>query len=145
MKNTLKISLKAGEKIYVNGAVIKADRKVSLEFLNDVQFLLQHHVLQPEDADTPLRQLYFIAQVMLMNPDGSEKARGMFRESIGKLLRIFNNERLRTGLKHVEKLVADEHVYEAMKEIRALYPLEQETLGPTEDREEITLARAVGE
>src|SRR5690606_1917209 len=58
MNNTLKISLKANEKIYVNGAVIKADRKVSLEFLNDVQFLLQSHVLQPEEASTPLRQLY---------------------------------------------------------------------------------------
>ena len=34
--STLKISLKANEKIYVNGAVIKTDRKVTLEFLNIV-------------------------------------------------------------------------------------------------------------
>ncbi len=67
MKNTLKISLKPNEKIYVNGAVIRTDRKVTLEFLNDVQFLLENHVLQPEDASTPLRQLYFIVQVMLMS------------------------------------------------------------------------------
>jgi flagellar protein FlbT len=64
MKNTLKISLKPNEKIYINGAVVRVDRKVSIEFLNDVQFLLENHVLQPEDASTPLRQLYFIAQMI---------------------------------------------------------------------------------
>jgi flagellar protein FlbT len=41
MKNTLKISLKPNEKIYLNGAVIRVDRKVTLELLNDVQFLLE--------------------------------------------------------------------------------------------------------
>ncbi|MFO7460819.1 MAG: flagellar biosynthesis repressor FlbT, partial [Desulfatiglandales bacterium] len=66
MRKTLKISLKPNEKIYVNGAVLKTDRKVSLEFLNDVDFLLEAHVMQPEEAITPIRQLYFIVQVMLM-------------------------------------------------------------------------------
>ena len=46
MKNTLKISLKPNEKIYINGAVLRVDRKVSIELLNDVQFLLENHVLQ---------------------------------------------------------------------------------------------------
>ena len=71
MKNTLKISLKPNEKIYLNGAVIRVDRKVTLELLNDVQFLLESHVLQIDEASTPLRQLYFILQVMLMNPTGA--------------------------------------------------------------------------
>ena len=57
MKSTLRISLKAGEKIFINGAVLRVDRKVALEFLNDVTFLLENHVLQPEEAKTPLRQL----------------------------------------------------------------------------------------
>ncbi len=39
MKNTLKLSLKANEKIYVNGAVLRFDRRTSVEFLNDVNFL----------------------------------------------------------------------------------------------------------
>ena len=68
MTSTLKITLKPNEKLYINGAVIRADRKVSLEFLNDVQFLLEAHVLQAEQATTPLKQLYFIVQIMLMNP-----------------------------------------------------------------------------
>ena len=71
MKKNLQISLKPGERIFINGAVLRVDRKVAVEFLNDVTFLLENHVLQPEGATTPLKQLYFILQVMLMNPTGA--------------------------------------------------------------------------
>ena len=82
MKSTLRISLKAGERIFINGAVLRVDRKVALEFLNDVTFLLENHVLQPEGATTPLRQLYFIAQMILINPEGKDHSTAMFRKSI---------------------------------------------------------------
>ncbi|WP_163267320.1 flagellar biosynthesis repressor FlbT [Chelativorans alearense] len=145
MTNTLKISLKAGEKIYVNGAVIKVDRKVSLEFLNDVQFLLQNHVLQPEDAKTPLRQLYFIVQIMLMNPDGGDNAHELFRRTLANLLATFRNEPVLAGLKHVDTLVCEGQVYEALKAIRALYPLEEEILEGPRRHQETAFAKAVGE
>ena len=123
--NTLKLSLKPNEKIYVNGAVIRVDRKVTLELLNDVQFLLEGHVLQAEDASTPLRQLYFIVQVMLMNPQGAADARDMFRRSLPLLLANFADEQIRNSLKHVDRLVSEGRVYEALKTIRSLYPLER--------------------
>lgn len=128
MKNTLKITLKANEKIYVNGAVIRTDRKVSLEFLNDVQFLLEGHVLQPEDANTPLRQLYFIVQIILMNPDGAADAREMLRRSLPLLLACFSDEQMLSSLKHIDRLVAEGHIYEALKAIRGLYVLEARIL-----------------
>jgi flagellar biosynthesis repressor protein FlbT len=137
MKSTFKISLKANEKIYVNGAVIQVDRKVSLEFLNDVQFLLQQHVLQPEDATTPLRQLYFIVQVMLMSPEGTEKTKQLYRDMLSK--------RILAGLKHVDTLVCEGEVYEALKAIRGLYPLEEEILAGPGLHEEFQYAKAVGE
>lgn len=129
MKNTLKISLRANEKIYLNGAVIRADRKVTIELMNDVQFLLESHVLQPQDAVTPLRQLYFMTQMMLMNPEGAEEARVMFRKSLPLLLANFSNERIKASLKHVDQLVNEGHVYDALKVIRSLYPIEAQILG----------------
>lgn len=143
--NTLKISLKANEKVYVNGAVIKADRKVSLEFLNDVHFLLEAHVLQPEEATTPLRQLYFIVQVMLIDPDDAEEARTMFRETLPRLLACFGSERIRASLKNVDRLVGEGHVYEALRTIRALYPIEQEILEGGGAEGAFPFAMAVGE
>lgn len=124
MKNTLKITLKANEKIYINGAVIKADRKVSLELLNDVQFLLESHVLQAEAATTPLKQLYFIIQIMLMNPQGATEAREMLRRSMPLLLANFRDEQILTALKNIDRMVAEGQVFEALKALRALYPRE---------------------
>ena len=128
MKNTLKISLKPKEKIYINGAVLRVDRKVQIELLNDVQFLLENHVLQAEEASTPLRQLYFILQVMLMNPEAADQARVMFRKSLPLLLASFTDEQIRTTLKHVDRLVGEDHVYDALKAIRALFALEKDII-----------------
>lgn len=128
MKTTFKISLKAGEKIYVNGAVIKAERKTTLEFLNDVDFLLESHVLQVEDATTPLRQLYFIVQIMLMNPAGANDARVMFRRSLSMLLGSFESPELCARLKDVDRLVMEGDIFEALRAIRALYPAEAAAL-----------------
>ena len=133
MKNTLKISLKPNEKIYLNGAVIKVDRKVTLELLNDVQFLLESHVLQIEEASTPLRQLYFILQVMLMNPTGARQAYDMFRKSLPLMLASFDDPQIRGTLKHIDQMVGEGHVYEALKAIRSLYPIEEAALNGSND------------
>lgn len=124
MKNTLRISLKANEKIYINGAVVRVDRKTSIEFLNDVQFLLENHVMLPENASTPLRQLYFIVQVILMNPNDAKEAREMFRKSLPMLLATFDNDQILASLKHLDRLVAEDHIYDALKLIRGLFPIE---------------------
>ena len=124
MKNTLKITLKANEKIYINGAVVKVDRKVSLELLNDVQFLLEGHVLQPEAATTPLRQLYFIIQIILMNPQGAPEAREMLRRSMPLLLASFSDEHVLSSLKNIDRMVNEGHVFDALKALRTLYPRE---------------------
>jgi flagellar protein FlbT len=150
MKNTLKISLKPGEKIYINGAVIRVERKTTLEFLNDVQFLLESHVLQAEEATTPLRQLYFVAQVMLMNPSGASEVRDMFRRSLTMLLASFESPEVCSGLKQVDRLIGEGEIFEALRSIRALYPLEQAILESAladNDDEEFAppFARAVGE
>lgn len=130
MKSGLKISLKANEKIYINGAVVKVDRKVSLELLNETQFLLESHVLQPEDATTPLRQLYFIVQIMLMNPNNAEAALSMFKTTLPLLLETFRDKHILSSLKHIDGFVAEGRVYEALKAIRDLYPAENEILHP---------------
>jgi flagellar protein FlbT len=133
MSNTLKISLKPNEKIYINGAVIRVDRKVTMELMNDVQFLLENHVIQPDDASTPLKQLYFILQVMLMSPSDAVEARDMFRRSLPLLLASFDDEQIRGELKQVDRMVGEGHIYEALKAIRSLYPLERRALGGNDD------------
>ena len=126
---SLRISLRAGERIYVNGAVLQPDRKVSLEFLNDVVFLLESHVIQAEETTTPLRQLYFIAQTMLMEPASAPATLKLFEASYALLQSSFENEEILAGLTKARDLVVADRVYEALKVIRVLFPLEAAILG----------------
>ena len=129
MNKGFQIRLRPGERLYVNGAVLRPDRKVSIEFLNDVTFLLEGHVMQPEDTTTPLRQLYFIVQMMLIEPKQAETAREMFDNSHALLLLSFENREVRDALGAVHRLVCGGRTFEALKTIRGLLPIEDAILG----------------
>jgi len=118
------ISLRAGEKIYINGAVICVDRKVSIELLNDASFLLETHVMKVEDAITPLRQLYFIIQIMLMNPTDTDAALEMFHTAVADTIGVLDDLSLRSGLHTIKKLIDNNRIFDALKATRALFPIE---------------------
>lgn len=122
------ISLRAGEKFYINGAVLRVDRKVSLELLNDATFLLEAHVMHVGDVTTPLSQLYFIVQIMLMNPADTPAAREMFAEALAANRENFSDPGILAGLANAERLVAENRKFDALKAIRALLPIEAELL-----------------
>lgn len=131
--STLKISLKAGERIFVNGAVMRADRRIQLEILNDVTFLLESHVMQAADTKTPLRQLYFIVQMMLIDPAGATETRRVFDSTLALLLSAFENETIRDGLLDVGDLLARERAFDALKRLRSLIPIEDRLLAGESD------------
>jgi len=122
---TFKISLKPNERIYVNGAVIKFDRKTSMEFLNDVHFLLESQIMQAADANTPLKRLYFTIQIQLMAPAETQSARQMFSDQLENLLNIFEEPEILSNLKNIDRLVGERRFHEAMKSLRSLYPIER--------------------
>ncbi len=125
---TIRVSLRAGEKIYINGAVLRVDRKTSVEILNDATFLLGQHVLQAEEATTPLRQLYFIAQTILMDPAEARGCRLVFDESHRLLLTTFQTPEVLDGMETVRRLMDAGRTLDAMKTIRALLPVEERIL-----------------
>jgi len=128
MKKAIQICLRAGETIYINGAVLRVDRKVSMELLNDVTFLLESHVILAEEARTPLRQLYFIIQTMLIEPTNAVATRAMFEETHALLLESFENEQVLAGLKNVHDLIKGNRAFDALKAVRALFPIEDKIL-----------------
>ena len=126
---SLRITLRPGERIFVNGAVLKVDRKTTLEFLNDVTFLLEGHVMQAEDAATPLRQLYFIVQMMLMDPASLEAAHTLFRTSHAAMVGVYSDAAMVGGLNEVAALVSRDRAFDALKRLRTLIPLEDRIVG----------------
>lgn len=134
----MNISLRRGERIFINGAVLKVDRKVCLELLNDVTFLLESHVMQAEAATTPLKRLYFVIQTMLMSPNDCETALQLCREMFISLSSSARDPRVMEGLRTAVRNIEDKKMFEALKTVRALFPIEAElTATETESAREV--------
>jgi flagellar protein FlbT len=121
VKAKMRFSLKAGERIFINGAVLTVSQKVTLSLLNDARFLLESHVLQFTEATTPMRQLYFIVQSLLINPQEAAKGMGAFRKLHDALIVINSDEDVKARLRTAGELVAAERTFEALKVIRTLF------------------------
>src|SRR5688500_15653783 len=128
MSKSMHLSLRAGERIFINGAVLRADRKVSIELMNDATILLESHILQVEDATTPLRQLYFVVQALLIDPASAERALMVFRDLHLSTINAFVDEEIVAGLRNVSHLVESSRPFEALKVIRSLFAAESQVL-----------------
>ena len=123
--SVLKISLRAGEKIFINGAVLRPDRKVTLAFLNSVTFLLEQHVLKPEDTNTPLKQMYFMIQTAIMDPKAADSALEMAKGSLSLLRAAFENQEILAELSVVDDLLSRGRNFESLRVIRRLFAKEE--------------------
>ena len=125
MTKTMQFRLKAGSRLFVNGAVLRVDRKVAIEFLNDVTFLLENHVLQAEEATTPLKQLYFAIQLLMIEPDTREARLPLIEAAHARLVDAFSNEAVLEGLATAGDQVSTGNYYDALKTLRRLFPAEE--------------------
>ncbi len=130
MKAKMRFSLKAGERIFINGAVLTVSQKVTLSLLNDARFLLESHVLQMSEATTPMRQLYFVVQALLINPQEAETSMGTFHRFHEALMLLSSDDAVKENLKSVGDLVAAGRTFEALKVIRTLFEPEDSLTYP---------------
>lgn len=127
------ITLRANERIFVNGAVLKVDRKTSIELMNDAVFLLEAHVMLERDATTPLRQLYYLVQMMLMEARENPANRSMFAGHCTAMKAVYGDAAILEGIGKVEDLVRRSRHFEALKVVRALLPVEAALTGRPHD------------
>lgn len=131
----MQLHLKKGEKLYINGAVLRVDQRCSIELLNNVTFLLENHVMQAEKATTPFRQLYFVVQTMLMEPENAHLTRELYWHQSGCLHAALRNPELVNGLSNADECIKTQRYFEALKVIRGLFPAEARLLEGTVQRE----------
>ena len=115
------ITLRPGEKLYLNGAVVRADRKVSLELMNDATFLLEAHIMSVEKATTPVRQLYFIVQMMLMSPHDLSGALGLFEDSHARMVATYDDVAVLDALTRTRRFVTASRFFDALKVLRGVF------------------------
>jgi flagellar protein FlbT len=118
------IHLKRNEKLYINGAVVRLDRRGTIQLLNDANFLMENHIMQPEEATTPLRQVYFLVQVMIMDPQNAHLMMELFKVNVAQLRQITAEPQLLTAIETFEGKVLKSEYFEAMKIIRQNFAVE---------------------
>lgn len=140
VKGNLKIHLKPKERIYINGAILRVDRRVTLELLNEMNFLLESHVLQEHEATTPLRQLYFVIQSILIEPHARDLALQIYSAQHRRLVATNKDFDLLESLVEVKAMVEGGRTYEALKRIRGLFIREDDEAASVRTNEAATLS-----
>jgi flagellar protein FlbT len=125
----LKLTLKAGEKFVINGAVvINGDRRTNLIIQNKVSILREKDVMVPEDADTPVKRIYFAVMMMYLEPASQKRWYEEFTKRITEFMNaIKGEEALQSCIVIIEAVNAREY-YAALVNCRKLLPFEKERL-----------------
>jgi flagellar biosynthesis repressor protein FlbT len=123
------IHLKRNERLFVNGAVLRLDRRGTIELMNDAQFLLENHIMQPEDATTPLRQLYFVVQTMIVDPKNAHLTIALFRAQSRQIEYLAQTQSYLQLVKTVSNYVEGENYFEALKMLRKSFSMEDDLIG----------------
>ncbi|MET3414838.1 flagellar biosynthesis repressor FlbT [Methylobacterium sp. 1030] len=140
MSRSISLSLRARERIFVNGAVLKVDRKVSLELLNDATFLLEAHVLQEEQATSPVRRLYFIAQAILIDPANAGDARAAYDLFELPLVRARPAQAILSGLEAARDFLNAGKTFDALRILRGLFAVEAAALSEPSNEDAVRVA-----
>jgi flagellar protein FlbT len=129
MSTTTRITLRPGERIFINGAVLQSDGRSSFDILNDVPHLREHEIMHAQQTVTPLRQLYYILQTMVMEPDGFEAARSVYDDTMQFLPLAFENPTVLAGLRTIRSQVEARSPFAALRTLQTLIPIEDAILG----------------
>jgi flagellar protein FlbT len=122
----LKLSLKPGERFVVNGAVLQnGDRRAVLLLQNKASILREKDIIQPEDANTPVRRIYFPIMMMYLDPAG---AAGFYDEFLMRMNEFMGVTRHADVLREcvaTSREVMSAEYYKALTRCRRLLVYEQ--------------------
>ena len=125
----LKISLKPGEKFVVNGAVItNGDRRASLIIQNRVSILREKDILQANEANTPVRRIYFPIMLMYLDEETSSQYYDEFVERMTEFMSVLENPQVKTLCLSVSRDVMTGNYYRALMTCKKLFEYEKERL-----------------
>lgn len=123
----LKLSLPRGEKLIVNGAVIKNDGPdVNLVFENQAHILRQKDIMTLEDAASPARRVYLALQCAYMFPDRSDDHMNEYASLIAEFVDAAPSSSPIAD--KIKERAQDGDLYGALKACRELVDYETEIL-----------------
>ena len=120
----LRITLRDGEKAIVNGAVIRAVGRTQIAVENQVSILRGREVMQPEEATTPARQLYFAAMLAYIDPANRDQHQDNIVALVGSLVATLTTPEARAACIACAHDMAVGDYYKALSAARELIGFE---------------------
>jgi flagellar protein FlbT len=126
----LKLSLKPGEKFVLNGAVVQnGDRRTTLVLQNKASVLREKDIMQPEDAATPARRIYFPMMMMYLDDAGANRYYDEFAQRLTEFMGVIRNPEVLADCVAISKHAMAREYYKALMLCRKLIEYEDERLG----------------
>jgi flagellar protein FlbT len=122
---TLCISLRDGEKMIVNGAVMRASGRVELAVENRVSILRGREVMNPAEATSPARLLYLACMMAYVDEGGRDVHHDRLIALLGELTAAFHAPAAHMACLEFARLVALGDHYRALGICRTI--IEHET------------------
>ncbi|MBE0413774.1 flagellar biosynthesis repressor FlbT [Yoonia sp.] len=126
----LVLKLNPKERVLVNGAVIEnGDRRSRLSILTpNANILRLRDAIRPEEVNTPVRRVCYIAQLVLSGDVAKDDARLQILRGIEQLSQALRDQESRAQLDAATDATDRHDYYRALKALRNLLPREARLL-----------------
>ncbi len=123
----LVLKLGPHERVLINGAVVEnGERRSRLAIMTPNAHILRlRDAIHPEEVNTPVRRVCYIAQMVLSGNAQASDARMQLLRGIEQLSQVLTDHDSRTQLSIASAAVLEDQHYQALKALRSLLPREQ--------------------
>ncbi len=123
----LVLKLGPHERVLINGAVIEnGDKRSRLAIMTpNANILRLRDAIHPEEVNTPVRRVCYIAQLVLTGDADPEDAKMQLLRGIEQLSQVLTDYDSRTQLTLASRAVMEAQPYQALKALRSLLPREE--------------------
>lgn len=125
---TLRISLRDGEKLIVNGAVLRALGRTEVVVENHAALLRGREIMSPDEASSPARRLYFACMMAYIGDDGAGTHQDRIVTLLRELIGALESEDAKGVCVRFANRVATSDYYRALADCRELIAYETTAL-----------------
>lgn len=126
----LVLKLAPKERVLINGAVIEnGERRSRLAIMTpNANILRLRDAIHPEEVNTPVRRVCYIAQLVLSGDTDPAEARMQLLRGLEQLSQVFTDADSRSKLTLATTAALEDQHYQVLKALRALLPREERLL-----------------
>ena len=122
----LRISLRDGEKMIVNGAVLRSVGRTDISIENNAAILRGRDLMTPEEANTPARRLYFACMMAYVDQGEIVSHQDDIVRLVSELMEALQSPEAKSVCISFAQKVATGQFYKALGDCRWLINYEAE-------------------